>query len=161
VNADNTLLYYAVSGGQELPGAVRDPIIKARVALDRGETLSDDDEGKFLGMVSGLTLQWLVVRADGTIAGGVTPAVLAFIGGYSVEMLFAVMDRLVQLVTGRMRSPSRPGQPTARAKRDLAPAGAPGGRRNRVREIPTNGAAASQRAASPVAALAAVRVESN
>jgi hypothetical protein len=31
----------------------------------------------FLGMVSGLTLQWLVVRADGTIAGGVTPAVLA------------------------------------------------------------------------------------
>jgi hypothetical protein len=114
----------------------------------------------FLGMVSGLTLQWLVVRADGTIAGGVTPAVLAFIGGYSVEMLFAAMDRLVQLVTGRMRSPSRPGQPIARAKRDLAPAGAPGGRRSRVREIPT-GAAASQRAASPVAALAAVRVESS
>jgi hypothetical protein len=76
-------------------------------------------------------------------------------------MLFAAMDRLVQLVTGRMRSPSRPGQPTTRAKRDLAPEGAPGGRRNRVREIPTNGAAASQRAASPVTALAAIRAESN
>src|SRR5262249_42891393 len=30
----------------------------------------------FLGMLSGLSLQWLVVRADGTVAGGITPAVL-------------------------------------------------------------------------------------
>ena len=30
----------------------------------------------FLGMLSGLSLQWLVVRADGTVAGGMTPAVL-------------------------------------------------------------------------------------
>src|SRR5262249_18527581 len=64
-----------------------------------------------LGMLSGLSLQWLVVRADGTVAGGMTPAVLAFLGGYSVEMLFAAMDRLVQLVTGRMRTSNRPGQP--------------------------------------------------
>jgi hypothetical protein len=115
----------------------------------------------FLGMLSGLTLQWLVVRPDGTIAGGVTPAVLAFLGGYSVEMLFAAMDRLVQLVTGRMRSPHRAGQPAARAKRDLAQPGAHAGKRTRAREILANGAAGTQRAASPVTALAAVRAESN
>ena len=47
----------------------------------------------FLGMLSGPTLQWLVVGADGTLAGGVSPAVLAFLGGYSVEILFAAVDR--------------------------------------------------------------------
>jgi len=77
----------------------------------------------FLGMLSGLSLQWLVVRADGTIAGGMTPTVLAFLGGYSVEMIFAVMDRLVQVVTGRMRTPNRPGQPAARPKPGATPEG--------------------------------------
>lgn len=115
----------------------------------------------FLGMLSGLTLQWLVVRADGTIAGGVTPAVLAFLGGYSVEMLFAAMDRLVQLVTGRMRSPHRVGQPAVRPKRDLTQAGAPASKRSRARETPANGTAATQRAASPVAAFAGVPAESS
>jgi hypothetical protein len=77
----------------------------------------------FLGMLSGLALQWLVVRADGTAAGGVTPAVLAFLGGYSVEMMFTAMDRLVHLVTGRMRTPNRQGQPTARPKNGSTPEG--------------------------------------
>ena len=114
----------------------------------------------FLGMLSGLTLQWLVVRADGTVAGGMTPAVLAFLGGYSVEMLFAAIDRLVHLVTGRMRSPHRAGQLATRPRRDPS-VGASGAKRSRAREILANGAAAGQRAASPVAALAAVRAESN
>ena len=74
----------------------------------------------FLGMLSGLSLQWLVVRADGTVAGGMTPAVLAFLGGYSVEMLFTAMDRLVQLVTGRMRTSNRQGLLAGRSK--LGPA---------------------------------------
>jgi len=70
-------------------------------------------------VLSGLSL----VRADGTVAGGMTPAVLAFLDGYSVEMLFAAMDRLVQLVTGRMRTSNRPGQPAARSKQDPTPEG--------------------------------------
>jgi len=114
----------------------------------------------FLGMLSGITLQWLVVRSDGTVVGGMTPAVLAFLGGYSVEMLFTAMDRLVNLVAGRMRSPHR-GQPATRPRREQAAAGGPGSKRSRPREIPTNGVAAGQRAASPVATLAAVRAESN
>src|SRR5262245_42983890 len=48
VYAANTLLYHAVSGGQELSPLVREPIVKARVKLERGETLNEEDEGKFL-----------------------------------------------------------------------------------------------------------------
>jgi len=77
----------------------------------------------FLGMLSGLSLQWLVVRSDGTVAGGMTPAVLAFLGGYSVEMLFTAMDRLVHLVTGRMRTSNRQGLPAGRSKQSPIPDG--------------------------------------
>jgi len=117
----------------------------------------------FLGMLSGPTLQWLVVGADGTFSSGVSPAVLAFLGGYSVEILFAAADRLVHVVIGRMRSPNRSAQPATRTKRDPAPAAGPAPKRHRVRDIGTNGVGAGhgQRAASPVATLAAVRAESN
>jgi hypothetical protein len=94
----------------------------------------------FLGMLSGLTLQWLVVRSDGTIAGGVTPAVLAFIGGYSVEMLFTAIDRLVLMVTGRSRVSQR--SQVAPRPRRAEPAGV-GPRRTRVRPAATNGASPS------------------
>ncbi len=59
----------------------------------------------FLGMLSGITLQWLLVRDGSTVPGGITPAVLAFLGGYSVELLFTAMDRLLAAVTGSMRTP--------------------------------------------------------
>ena len=112
----------------------------------------------FLGMLSGLTLQWLVVRSDGAVAGGTTPAVLAFLGGYSVEMLFTALDRLVHLVAGRMRPPHR-SQPAARPRRERETAGA-GSKRSRIREVPVNGAATGSRPASLVTALTPVRAES-
>lgn len=113
----------------------------------------------FLGMLSGITMQWLVARSDGTVAVGMTPAVLAFLGGYSVEMLFTAMDRLVNLVAGRMRSTHR-GQPAApRTRRERAEAGSAGPRRPRVREMAANGAAPGLRAASPVPTLATARAE--
>jgi hypothetical protein len=89
----------------------------------------------FLGMLSGLTLQWLVVRPDGTVAGGVTPAVLAFIGGYSVEMLFTAIDRLVLMVTGRSRATSR-GPVAPRLRQEP---GAPAPRRQRPRPAAPSG----------------------
>jgi hypothetical protein len=103
----------------------------------------------FLGMLSGLTLQWLIVRPDGSVSGGVTPAVLAFVGGYSVEILFMAMDRLVNLVAGRARTPSR-GPVAPRGKRERAVAGAAAPRRSRTREVPTptNGAASGHRGAA-------------
>ena len=100
----------------------------------------------FLGMLSGLTLQWLVVRSDGTVAAGVTPAVLAFIGGYSVEMLFTAIDRLVLMVTGRSRVSPR-SQVVPRPRRG-EPAGLP--RRARVRHAPTNGVAGNDAATNGV-----------
>jgi hypothetical protein len=62
----------------------------------------------FLGMLSGITLQWLLVRDGSTVPGGITPAVLAFLGGYSVELLFTAMDRLLSAVTGSMRTSPPP-----------------------------------------------------
>jgi hypothetical protein len=113
----------------------------------------------FLGMLSGLTLQWLVVRSDGTVAGGMTPAVLAFLGGYSVEMLFTAMDRLVQVVAGRMRTPHR-SQTGTRPRRERAEVGGSGPKRSRLRELPANGGGPGQRAAIPTATLATVPAES-
>ena len=105
----------------------------------------------FLGMLSGLTLQWLVVRSDGTIAGGVTPAVLAFIGGYSVEMLFTAIDRLVLLVTGRSRGSQR--SQVAPRPRRAEPAGVVP-RRSRLRHALTNGASPNDVATNGVSQTA-------
>jgi len=62
----------------------------------------------FLGMLCGITLQWIFVREGGAIPGGITPAVLAFIGGYSVELLFTAIDRLLAAVTGSLKPGSAP-----------------------------------------------------
>jgi hypothetical protein len=113
----------------------------------------------FLGTLSGLSLQWLVVRSDGTVAGGVTPAVLAFLGGYSVEMLFTAMDRLVHVVAGRFRASHR--NPLAtRGRQEQPDSGRPTSRRTQPGEHPTNGAATTApngRMASRVAIHRAMR----
>ena len=57
----------------------------------------------FLGMLSGVSLQWLFVREGQGVPGGVTPAVLAFLGGYSVELLFAAIDRVLLTVITALR----------------------------------------------------------
>ena len=115
----------------------------------------------FLGMLSGITMQWLVVRSDGTVAGGMTPAVLAFLGGYSVEMLFTAMDRLVNLVAGRMHSTQR-GQSVAssRARRERPRDGErrAAAVRGYVRFLPT-APRLGLRTASPVATIVTARAE--
>jgi hypothetical protein len=57
----------------------------------------------FLGMLSGVSLPWLLARDGQGIPGGVTPAVLAFLGGYSVELLFAAIDRVLLTVITALR----------------------------------------------------------
>src|SRR5713226_2579402 len=69
----------------------------------------------FLGMLSGITLQWVFVKDGNTIPGGITPAVLAFLGGYSVELLFTAVDRLVAAVTGSLRPSHTVGRTTRSA----------------------------------------------
>jgi hypothetical protein len=55
----------------------------------------------FLGMLSGVTVQWVFAKEG--MPDGTTPLVLAFLAGYSVELLFSGMDRLLAAVTGRLR----------------------------------------------------------
>jgi hypothetical protein len=62
----------------------------------------------FLGMLSGVSLQWLLVRDGQAVPGGVTPAVLAFLGGYGVELLFAAIDRILSTVITALRGERRP-----------------------------------------------------
>jgi len=57
----------------------------------------------FLGMLRRVTLQWLLVREGQAVPGGVTPAVLAFLGGYSVELMFAAIDRVLLTVITALR----------------------------------------------------------
>ncbi len=112
----------------------------------------------FLGMLSGLSLQWLLVRPDGSGAAGATPAVLAFLGGYSVEMLFTALDRLVHLVAGRLRPAHRaqPGGRTPGRGRTTSAGSAP----RRTRGTPTTGTAPGHPAPGSVTALAPARAGS-
>jgi len=68
----------------------------------------------FLGMLSGVTLQWMFVAEGKQIPGGVTPALLAFLGGYSVELLFTAIDRLISGIKEMIRPsvPPAAGPPT-------------------------------------------------
>jgi hypothetical protein len=57
-----------------------------------------------IGAVSGLVIAWFVPTGDAGAAGQSTlatlsPFALAFLGGYSVELLFALMDRFVRAFT--------------------------------------------------------------
>ena len=74
----------------------------------------------FLGMLSGVTLQWLLVRDGQAIPGGVTPAVLAFLGGYGVELLFAAIDRILSTVITALRGERRRPKPSADRKEGAA-----------------------------------------
>ena len=58
----------------------------------------------YLGTISGVTLQWVFVGDGKQIPGGFTPAVLAFAGGYSVDVIFAVFDRVINTVTNAIRT---------------------------------------------------------
>ena len=72
----------------------------------------------FLGMLSGVTVQWVFAKDGQAAPEGTTPLVLAFLAGYSVELLFSGMDRLLTAVTGRLR----PAHPAPRPGRGAAAA---------------------------------------
>src|SRR5262245_38205721 len=59
----NTLLYYAISSGQDLPNTVRDPIIKLRTIIERGDPITEEDEGKFMDAYAKLALRSAPITA--------------------------------------------------------------------------------------------------
>lgn len=84
----------------------------------------------FLGMLSGMGLQWLFVGEGKQIPGGVTPAFLAFVGGYSVELLFTAIDRVLVAAREAIRPSPQPAPvapPPAAPQPAPAPPAQPGG----------------------------------
>jgi hypothetical protein len=69
----------------------------------------------YTGGLAGLVIAWFGIGGEG--AGplvSLTPFALAFLAGYSVELLFAFMDRLVAAFSGRGEvSRTGVGRPTA------------------------------------------------
>jgi hypothetical protein len=53
-----------------------------------------------LGMLAGLAIGWVQLSPQDTAFTQITPWALAFIAGYSVELLFAAMDRLIGAFAG-------------------------------------------------------------
>lgn len=59
-----------------------------------------------LGMLAGLAIGWVLGdRSDG-VFGQITPWALAFVAGYSVELVFTAMDRLIGAFTGDRPPPA-------------------------------------------------------
>ena len=61
-----------------------------------------------IGMLSGVALQWIFSGSGKPVPGGFTPAVLAFAGGYSVEVIFTLFDRIIKIVTDAVKPSSSP-----------------------------------------------------
>lgn len=57
-----------------------------------------------LGVVGGIAISWFSVTDTSGIVGSITPAALAFLVGYSVEVLYNVLDSLVKALGANERS---------------------------------------------------------
>ncbi|HEY2800884.1 MAG TPA: hypothetical protein VGI85_09835 [Chthoniobacterales bacterium] len=84
----------------------------------RARLYSVDDQVSFnlriwLGIVAGLAIGWFFRSDKGetTVAvGSISALVLAFIAGYSVELLFTAMDRIVSAFSGASDETHRPSE---------------------------------------------------
>jgi hypothetical protein len=75
-----------------------------------------------LGTVGGFTLQWVCLSEANHVAGNITPGVLAFLGGYSVELPFTALDRIITTVKAAIRTDAS----DAKAGASMATSPAPG-----------------------------------
>jgi hypothetical protein len=75
---------------------LRQLIIETRERTYQAEARPAYDLRIFLGMLSGLAVGWFL-RPDpqSKLVGELTPFALSFLAGYSVEVLFSAMDKLV------------------------------------------------------------------
>jgi hypothetical protein len=62
-----------------------------------------------LGGLSGVAITWVLSMAQTPDPlKAVTPVAIAFLAGYSVELLFTAMDRLIVTFSGPESPPARP-----------------------------------------------------
>jgi hypothetical protein len=57
-----------------------------------------------LGVIGGIAISWFAVRDTTGILGSITPAALAFLVGYSVEVLYNILDSLVKALGGQEKA---------------------------------------------------------
>ncbi|MBS0658085.1 MAG: hypothetical protein JSR82_07550 [Verrucomicrobia bacterium] len=94
------LLYGFVGAGCYV---LRQIILETRLRTYRSETEMAYRVRLFLGMLAGIAIGWFLRPDASTTAlpdaktfANLTPFALAFLSGYSVELLFSAMDRMVQ-----------------------------------------------------------------
>ncbi|MGY2811958.1 hypothetical protein [Bradyrhizobium sp. USDA 4506] len=67
-----------------------------------------------IGALSGLAAGWLLQPATGSMTASLSPFALAFVAGYSADLVFAAMDRIVAAFSA---APPAPAPPEAAAAR--------------------------------------------
>jgi hypothetical protein len=76
---------------------LRELINETRSRTFQGEAMPAYQLRLFLGTLSGLAIGWFFQSKTVTLAGSaLTPMALSFLAGYSVEVLFSGMDKIVQ-----------------------------------------------------------------
>ena len=66
-----------------------------------------------IGALSGLAAGWLLQPATGSVTASLSPFALAFVAGYSADLVFAAMDRIVAAFSGPPAAPASPAPPHA------------------------------------------------
>ncbi len=80
-----------------------------------------------LGTLAGLIIGWFVFLLPGqSILGSISPLALSFLVGYNIEIVFSLMDRLIEIFTKSdddgPTSPTTPGEGSANGKNQTEPA---------------------------------------
>ena len=55
-----------------------------------------------LGALAGMTIGWFMTPEDTGAVSSIGPMTLAFLTGYNVEILFSLMDKVIQTLTKSM-----------------------------------------------------------
>ena len=94
--------------------ALRTLAQQSRDRLYRAENETADSLRTWLGVIAGLAIGWFFApdKSTGAGLGALSPLALAFVAGYSVDLLFAAMDRLVAAFSGP--PPTQPDQSGSR-----------------------------------------------
>ncbi|MET4331008.1 hypothetical protein ABIB80_006866 [Bradyrhizobium sp. i1.15.2] len=87
-----------------------------------------------IGALSGLAAGWLLQPSTGSVTASLSPFALAFVAGYSADLVFAAMDRIV----GAFTTPSPPPTPPPAPELPSAPLEAPVDDGTRTDEVQPN-----------------------
>ena len=87
---------------------------QARDRLYRAENEAGYYLRMWLGVLGGLAIGWFIKPTGGGI-GSLSPLALAFVAGYSVDLLFTAMDRIVGAFSGPEKPPETKEQPVVPA----------------------------------------------